>query len=62
MRLEEAFDERKGDGGEHATPVSRRRFLREILRLSVAVPVALVLVGAVGCGGEEEDEDEEEDD
>lgn len=62
-RPEETFDVRKDADGHMAAPVSRRRFLREILRLSVAVPAALLFVGAAGCGGgEEEDEGEEEDD
>lgn len=61
VRSEENLDERKG-GGQHATPISRRRFLREIFRLSVAIPATLLLLGAAGCAGGEEDEGEEEDD
>lgn len=60
MRSEETLDERKGNGGQHATPVSRRRFLREIFRLSVAIPATLLSLGAAGCGGGEDGEEEDD--
>lgn len=42
---------------------SRQQFLRRFVRMGSAGLVALMLIGAVGCGGEEDNgEDEEEDD
>ncbi|WP_268778293.1 hypothetical protein [Rubrobacter aplysinae] len=41
---------------------SRQQFLRRFVRMGSAGLLALVLIGAVGCGGEEDDDDEEEDD
>lgn len=41
---------------------SRGQFLRRFARMGSAAILALMLVGAVGCGGEEDDEDEEDDD
>ncbi len=41
---------------------SREQFLRRFARMGSAALLALMLVGAVGCGGEEDDEGEEDDD
>lgn len=41
---------------------SRQQFLRRFVRMGSAGLVALMLVGALGCGGEEDEDGEEEDD
>lgn len=46
---------------EEAMIESRKEFLRRFVRIASAGLVALMLVGAVGCGGEEEEDEEEED-
>lgn len=40
---------------------SRQQFLRRFARMGSAGLLALMLVGAVGCGGEEDEEEEEDD-
>lgn len=40
---------------------SRKQFLRRLARMGSAGLLALMLIGAVGCGGEEDDEEEDDD-
>ncbi len=45
---------------EEDTIESREQFLKRFARVGGAAFVALMLVGAVGCGGEEEEEEEDD--